>query len=175
MTNITKSWIDEIMPKSINPQYISCKLPGCRSCFGVYWIFLLIILMIFLHWIILAANYGKNYKSGDILNRKIITIANIDLSGWTISHFVLFFILGFLFPNCLMILVIAGLLWELVEYSIGYILKTYLNKKEEKVTDSNIAYSEEYLTWNYLDPFMDLSGIFLGVSLRLLLNPHFAK
>lgn len=170
MSDIVNSWGDELLPKSINPQSTSCRLPGCQSCFGVYWIFLIIILMIFLHWVLLLASFGKNYKSGDILNRKIISIGNVELSGWNLSHFVLFFILGFIFPNCLMILVMAGLLWELVEYTTGYIIKTYLNKKDEKVNDPKIAYSDQYLTWSYLDPFMDIAGLLLGAGLRILIS-----
>ena len=95
--------------------------------FGTYnWIFLLVIILIFIHWFFLSKTFGKEYKCKDLLNHKLIdrqTLGKDCCSGWVLSHFVLFFILGFFFPDCIALLIIAGVLWEIIEFIIGIILK----------------------------------------------------
>ena len=175
-------WVDGLnnfkntMPKPINPNSKSCVLPQCSSCYWVYWIFLLVIILIFVHWFFLSKTFGKEYKCKDLLNHKIVdrqTLGKDCCSGWLLSHFVLFFILGFFFPDCIALLIIAGVLWEIVEYVIGIILKKRSNGEPSyTITGCNVQYKDVYITGSLLDIIADVSGIFIGVGLRLIIDPY---
>lgn len=164
------------MPKIANPKSKSCLLPQCDNCFWVYWIFLLVIVLIFIHWFFLSKTFGKEYKCKDLLNHKLIdrqTLGKDCCSGWLLSHFVLFFILGFFFPDCIVLLIIAGVLWEIVEFIIGIILKKRSNGEQQyTITECNVQYKDVYITGNILDIIADVSGIFIGLALRTVIDPY---
>ena len=98
------------MPKSINPSSKSCLLPQCSTCYWVYWIFAIVVLVIFLYWLFLVTTFGKGYEYRDFMNQKLFNVPFLEncCSSWPLSHFLLFFILGFVFPGCLILLIIAG-------------------------------------------------------------------
>ncbi len=43
--------------------------------------------------------------------------------GWAISHILLFALLAYLFPNCLLLLFIIGVVWEGMEEAYGWIVR----------------------------------------------------
>ena len=77
---------------------------------------------------------------------------NGQITGWTISHFVLFFILGIICPNNFTFILIAGISWEILELIIEYhnkVLNNSLSKLITKLTtisDKKIT-SDEF--WHY--------------------------
>lgn len=49
-------------------------------------------------------------------------LKNPRITGWSISHFLFYLIIGFILPNFYWIL-LAGVLWEIIEYMMGVIMK----------------------------------------------------
>ena len=60
---------------------------------------------------------GHNYFLDDGQDKS--NNENCITSGWGISHFFMFFILGYLCPKLYLELFILGLIWEFIEYYIG--------------------------------------------------------
>ncbi len=46
------------------------------------------------------------------------------LSNWTLSHFMVFVIVGFLVPKQIKLIILLGILWEIIELYMEYISKT---------------------------------------------------
>ena len=44
-----------------------------------------------------------------------------DIDGWSVTHVLLFMILGYLYPNNLLLFFALGVLWECAEWCIGYL------------------------------------------------------
>jgi len=47
------------------------------------------------------------------------------ISGWSISHYILYFVLGFYFPEYIYLILISSSIWELIEEGIAYIVRNY--------------------------------------------------
>ena len=47
-----------------------------------------------------------------------------DVDGWSVTHVLLFMILGYLYPMNLLLFFALGVLWECIELCIGYALTT---------------------------------------------------
>ena len=41
-----------------------------------------------------------------------------DFDGWAMSHFILYFILGYLYPDNLLLFTLIGVLWEFLEQCV---------------------------------------------------------
>ena len=86
-----------------------------------YWIF-------FITTIMLIFAYGKyrcmNPKYKDFLATEPLGIKDID--GWLISHFILFAIIGTIYPDTFLLTTILGIVWELFEISLGKLKPSFL-------------------------------------------------
>jgi hypothetical protein len=81
---------------------------------------------------------GENDEYG----RKIryIYFKGGQFSYWTITHFLFFMLLGFICPNSLLLIIIVGILWELIELYFEYDRQTiqssflckYINNCDKK-------------------------------------------
>src|SRR5581483_6892537 len=133
------SLIDKI-PNIINPKSDKCKLWKCNECWGVYIIFLIIVLIILIYGLYLLINYGtNNLATGDFMNKMIFKLPDGEpMSCWPLSHFILFLIVAFLFPNCWLLIIAAGILWEGVEGLVGKIMA---RPHHTTRTDNNIQYT----------------------------------
>lgn len=49
-------------------------------------------------------------------NPGMIDVSEFD--GWGISHFILYFILGYLYPNNLLLFTLIGIMWEFIEQCV---------------------------------------------------------
>ena len=49
------------------------------------------------------------------------------LSNWTLSHYFVFVIIGYLCPKSVWIIIFMGILWEVIELYLEYISKTNVN------------------------------------------------
>ena len=70
--------------------------------------------------------YGK-YRCDNIKNHKDLlgwdlfknSKNTLGLDGWTISHFIFYMILAFIYPLAIRLNIVSGILWELFEYWVG--------------------------------------------------------
>jgi hypothetical protein len=79
----------------------------------------------FLFIIFLVMSYSFLYcqfKFFDFMTHKYTK----HISGWLISHFIAFAVAGFFFPNTLVLSMILGILWEIVEWSGGKFKPSFL-------------------------------------------------
>lgn len=102
------------------------------------------LLLLFLSVIVIIILYGKfrcvytNYV--DPLEIDV----DFHINGWSISHYVLFTIVGYNFPKSFFFAMFMGVLWEIIEHMIGTfkpsILKyTNCNRKSTKESSSDTA------------------------------------
>ena len=106
-------------------------LPGSSksNCAGTYRVFMVTVLLIVVYFPILRMIFGDLFGHRDKMNQVLFELPIIGkVSGWPLSHFVLFFFLGILFPDCDLLVLTAGVLWEIWEEFFGrYILKDRTN------------------------------------------------
>jgi len=128
-------------------------------------------LSIFIYFKYLEKTY-KNYVQHDPFNKQIIDLPIISkncCSWWPISHFVLFTLYSFIWPQYSWILFLYGVLWEVlegimntIETEKGHEVKHQQTRKGDKV---------EYVTWweaSYKDILFNSTGIIVGRTLRQL-------
>lgn len=103
--------VDKIDPG----QTTTCILPYCKECGGAYMMMLLMFVIIVFYFFILSGAYTQNQiVFNDPMNYKVFDFPLLEncCSWWPLSHFIFFFILGVLFPDCAVPLLSLGVLWE---------------------------------------------------------------
>ena len=82
-------------------------------------------IILFLISSLTVAMYGK-YRCSHIDNHKDVlefdlfnNSAEYGLDGWSLSHLFFFGLIGYLFPNTLLLTMFLGALWELFETIVG--------------------------------------------------------
>lgn len=103
----------------LDPNDEKCKLPRCKKAAGIYKVIILVIGFIFLYnmLLILSCDSTTDVVTRDPLNRTLFKIPffNCNFSGWPLTHFICFFVLGLLFPDEDLFVVGGGILWEIFE------------------------------------------------------------
>lgn len=119
--------------------YLPCS--GKSNCAGTYRVFFVVVLCIVIYFPILRMMFGENkFGYRDKLNTVLVDLPGIGkVSGWPLTHFLLFFIMGILFPDCDVLIMSAGVLWEVWEECFGrFIAKdprntpSYMSKTGER-------------------------------------------
>lgn len=150
------------------------------KCVLVYIYFIFIVGLVVIYVLLITFLYGieknlinKNLSKdplNKILTGDILFIGSI--SGWRISHFITFFIAGFIFPECICLIFILGVVWEIVEHCYSsfviFMSKNYnLNEKNE-ILDG--LYHKNCWDGSIEDIIFNTLGIFSGVFLREIYN-----
>lgn len=144
-----------------------------QSCTGAIVILVVIASLIVLRYVyLLKTNEHSERKliHNDVMNRIVIDLSGQRLSWWRISHFLMYFILGFLFPKCWLFLVIVGFLWEVFEFTIQYF--AYQNNRttyRQQSAAPAIDYDTVWWTGSFQDIVYNLLGLFAGVMLARIL------
>lgn len=149
-------------------QYLQ-HLPYYTCCSGAYYILISIVILILLYWLALMLVYGyRNVTKRDMLNKRVITITQVNqcCSWWPISHFILFMILGFLFPTCDVLIIGAGILWEIIEMILYWILKTF-RQVTQVGANSHLEYSDIWWAGSIKDIIADIFGFYIGKFYRI--------
>lgn len=105
--------------------------------------------------------YGDVEKL-DPFNKNHLIILGNNFSGWAISHFLLYTVLGFFFPQYFLFCMVAGIIWEMIEY-----LACYFNKSSSnfvRLSDADIFY-KEWWNGNLMDIVFNFSGFIFGSGL----------
>ena len=127
-------------------------------------VFKLIILMII--YVVICFSYGfyrcSNPKYKDIFEKRI-NIA--DLDGWSMIHFIQFFVIGLFFPqlSIMIIAFILGVSWELFEFWYAKTKPGWLGKLGDcKGLESDKLSSGNWWYGRWTDVLMNFLGLLVG-------------
>lgn len=101
----------------------------------------------------------------DPFNKVWFEIGPIKVGFWPFSHFVLYTILGFLFPQCWLIIMILGIIWEGIEVLAGCLFE-----KEKQKGFSTSLYQGKWWQANLYDPLFNAMGFIVGAGLAATLR-----
>lgn len=124
--------------------------------------------------VVFIFSYGffvRNYLKKDVLENKFANCTGCDY--WAVTHFAFFAILGFMFPQHLLLLTLVGIIWEFIE--------TLLGTREIKLSgrrlmligstdeNGNVTDPEKDKWWygRVSDIAFNTVGIVIGITLRL--------
>jgi hypothetical protein len=150
---------------------------GCTACArkGIYKIFLLVVLVICGYWILLLGANGSEAKTvyADPLNKIVFNFPWIEncCSSWPLTHFILFFIIGVLFPECDFTALAGGIAWELFEV-FSHKMASW-NRQSIRRTGSGsdkVEYSQNWWAGSSKDILFNFAGFYTGKLLVTLLG-----
>ena len=85
-----------------------------------------------------------------------------DLDGWSITHFILFFVSGRLFPRKRLLLFFYGVLWEAVEHFLGRSRPTWLGGWASCEDNANKEYIDGWWFGRASDLLVNALGLLLS-------------
>lgn len=156
------------------------KIPYIDTCKYVYVLFTMSVILIFIYWCFLLLysnndddNIAKNIARKDIFNVKLFSLPFFDncCSAWPLSHVVLYFIVGFLAPDCWKLTFILGIFWEILEIIMGKIIigkGGYQGRRKNK--HSEVEYSDSWWAGSWKDIVMNFIGLAIGVCLKKMIK-----
>jgi len=152
------------------------RAPFSETCGGVYFIFVIVLILIFGYALILRlSGRGENRIHTDPLNQRVMDLPGIGpLSWWPLTHYFLFLILGILFPHCDLLVIGAGILWEVFEVLLS-IVTANTNAYQVVKNGDNIEYSYSWWSGSYKDILMNIAGFYTGKAYRLWFEATFSK
>ena len=115
--------------------------------------------IISLYFGLMVIMYGQKKIIGhDLMNVKIMNIYEDCCSGWAFSHLLLFMLLGYLYPDCWIVLIL-GALWEVVESVVNMF----------DVRGSTPKHKVQYEVWwsaSIKDIVLNTVGFLIGRTIR---------
>ncbi len=153
----------------------ACSVLRIRKCKIPIIIMGVLVILIWIYGFALRV-YGKGLRAPyDILNKKLFSwklFGDSCCSFWPISHFILFFILGAIWPGCHILLLIAGVLWEIMEEiggRTGDLFYKRIHPSKSKKKFKNLEYTR-WWSGSIKDIVFNVAGLYLGVGLRALID-----
>ncbi len=136
------------------------------ECRDIYKILPAVAAVVIVYFFILRLKFGVNSPNGviynDFMNVKVFDFPMLGepcCSWWPISHFVLFFILGYLYPSCGIVLMVLGAAWEGIEVIVNYLEGS---PRGNTRTSSKLEYSENWWAGSFKDIIFNVAGFFAG-------------
>lgn len=134
------------------------------NCNGIYLIYFYVLLAGAIYFSIVSL-FFKGFNHRDYLNTIIYSDKCLGkVSWWPVTHFVLYFILGLLFPDCDLIIIIVSFLWEAFEEFLG----RFLYDNDIKMPFQDGTYEVQYKRWwrgSWFDILYNLSGYYSAKAL----------
>ena len=151
----------------------TCKLPYCKECAGAYKILVLTVAMIIFYYFFRYGISGGDVANSDPLNIKLFDFPQLEncCSSWPLSHFILFFALGLLFPDCAVPLLGLGAAWEGFEAICAQLTKSQrqgIRSGGGGGSSSKIEYSGSWWAGSFKDIILNCAGFFCGWLLNKL-------
>lgn len=146
-------------------------LPGSNysNCGQIYKIYIFIFIFIIVYHFILRSLFNDQISSNDVFNKNILKLPLMgEVSWWPLSHFILYFIFGLIFPDCFIIAMVTGVIWEIYEVAYGLYYKNYIMKTKTD-ENGNIQY-QEWWGGRISDIFFNLAGFLCGLFLAKYMN-----
>lgn len=90
-----------------------------------------------------------------------------DIDGWSLTHFIFFFFLGYFFPKYYLFILTLGIIWEIIEYITGII-----NQKNKVTLICDLTRIKRDSWWysKVSDIFVNIAGFIVGASLSIYLK-----
>lgn len=133
------------------------------DCGGMLWIFIIAGVVIAGYYLV-SKLAGKSLIDDDLFNRHLGRVPLLgDVSGWRLSHLILFFVLGVFYPKCDVPILTAGVLWEVWEEIVSHFVP-----KEKSTGGTNVDYKEKWWTGSLNDIWFNVIGFYLGKLTRYL-------
>ena len=124
-----------------------------------YFLYFLCVISLIIYYGNYRCKHLKKHK--DILEFSLFKNSNkYGLDGWSITHLLFYFFIGFLYPNTFIISMVMGLIWELIETYIGYYKPEYIRGYGFCKLTGN-----KYKVWWYgkwSDIIINITGFLLG-------------
>ena len=146
------------------------KTPETRHCKGVYRSMLLIFGILIMYWLFLAMNCGlANASNCDNINRVLFDTKIIgNFGGWNLTHLIFYYFVGLLFPDCILIAMVIGVIWEIFEEILGSI---NLPGMVNTTGVSGLQYGDRWVKGNLNDILCNFIGFVAGMlTTKYLLN-----
>ncbi len=131
------------------------------------------VLIVFIYSLLLKYSKYNTSKTEGIVAKILYFNSKWEDVFWQMTHFVLFFILGFFFPSCDIVIIALGVIWELLESALGQFMPRIFRSTQFKSCRSGDL--EKYQWWHgsAIDIMIDIIGFYIGKSFRLLFwNPY---
>lgn len=156
------------------------KLPGVRNREGelvyVYFISVIALVVFYIMILVFRLSMNENNINNEPLN--FFISPNIPglgrISGWKLSHFISFYVAGFLFPNYLTLIFILGVTWEVIENVGGKLTKILFpglyDKRPQKQENEDLDYQYDWISGDIADIIYNTAGMFLGAGTRKIYN-----
>ncbi len=137
--------------------------PGCAQSYRVL---ILVVLLITVYFWLLSAKYGKDgVIANDPLNQEVDPRFP-GVSWWPISHFLLFFLMGILFPKCDAPILFAGVLWEVIETVIKKVTQShqglYSDPERYNSHTEKRQYADSWWAGSLQDIAFNVAGFYAG-------------
>jgi hypothetical protein len=98
-----------------------------------------------------------------------------DLDGWSVTHFIAFTLLGFVYPEYTMISMMYGILWELFEFYYGYFQPQFLANWGHCVIPNSSSTGSIWWYGKMSDFVMNGSGLLLGNYIASFNGLHYSS
>jgi len=160
------------MPISdFDPNSENCILPYCEKCSGVYKVFLVVVLIIIFYFLLMKGIYKDHHIiMNDPLNQQMFSIPKSLVpifdnccSVWPITHFILFTFLGILFPDCDILVIGAGILWEVFEGISATIAGTPRGILRDAA--GGVEYFNSWWSGSFKDIIVNILGYYFGKTI----------
>lgn len=149
--------------KKVSP--FSVHMPQ-KCCIKPALILTTVAIVIWIYFLFLTHVIG-NPISNDPFNRLVFQqkIFNESCcSWWPISHFILFFILGYLYPQCAVTILSMGIIWEGIEISASYFQRQQYQAIKTETGD--VEYTGNWWAGGIKDILFNTAGFYTGVLVR---------
>jgi len=130
-----------------------------KKCLPFYYITFSLIIVYFGLLFFLTQSDIKKIPEIDALNVSLLKIGNHHCSGWTLSHFILYFILGYNFPECDVFIISMGVAWELVECIAGEFTNT---ESGGQYRYNGTIHYRNWWSGNFMDIVYNIAGFYCG-------------
>ena len=129
----------------------------------ILYILITICILIFINGYYKCKKKNEFYNKYDILSKNYnftnIKSLNNYLDGWAFSHFTLFFILTYIYPSEWKFLIIAGIIWEIIEYILSMEIFNYNCNDKNGYKYRNFWYAQ------YEDIIMNFLGMITALTI----------
>jgi hypothetical protein len=132
----------------------------------VYKIIFMIAVCLFIYSQVLNKIYGDERAKIDPLNVHYVQTDDEKHSGWTISHFLMYFVLGLAAPYCMRGVLTIGLLFEVFESALGMYTRC---AHPEKDFIHNRDYGRSWWKGTTKDIVVNTLGFIFGAIVSILI------
>lgn len=115
----------------------------------------------------LVSHGFNDISENDFLNKKIFDINGFYLSGWGLSHIIMYFIIGCMYPYCWKEAMVIGIIWEAIETIMGSI---FTNKPNKSMITNKTTVYDLWWSGSLVDLVFNAFGFLMGAGVAYYLK-----